>query len=308
MDDEQRIAHFICGLGEAKLRAMRSKLFIPGSRPELFDKAVAGPADALCLDLEDSVVPERKDEARAHLPLFVQAAARSGTNKICMVRINALHTPQAARDMVAAAVQGIHYIAAPKVETAEQVRALGGMLERAAADNAVRSSIGLVVTVETPRALRDALALATAHPLVRGLQLGLGDLFEPHGIARTAHALGAAMWALRLAAAEAGVFAYDSAYPGIADTGGFRAEAALARDLGFMGKSCIHPSQVAIANEVFSASDSQIAAARRVVLAADQAEASGLGAFTVDGSMVDGPFLQSARALLERAALQGRQP
>jgi len=287
---------------------MRSKLFIPGSRPELFDKAAAGPADALCMDLEDAVVPARKDEARGNLPRFVRAAADAGSNKILMVRINALETPYAAQDMQAAAAGGIHYIAAPKVETPEQVRALAGMLERATAANAVPARIGLVITVETPGALRNALALATAHPLVCGLQLGLGDLFEPHGIARTRHALSAAMWSLRLAAAEAGVFAYDSAYPGIADTSGFRGEAELARDFGFMGKSCIHPSQVAVANEVFSASDSQIAAARRVVEAADGAQAGGLGAFTVDGSMVDGPFLQSARALLARAALQGRQP
>ena len=134
-----------------------------------------------------------------------------------------------------------------------------------------------------------------AHPRIRGLQLGLGDLFEPHGIRRSAlQNVHAAQYALRMAAAEAGVFAYDAAFPGLEDEAGFRAEAESARALGYVGKSCVHPRQVAWANAAFSPSEEEIEAARRIVGAAT-ADGS---AFAVDGRMVDAPFLARARAVL----------
>jgi citrate lyase subunit beta/citryl-CoA lyase len=113
------------------------------------------------------------------------------------------------------------------------------------------------------------------------------------------------MLQLRLAAGEAGVFAYDAAYARFADVEGFRAEAGLARRLGYLGKSCIHPSQVAHANEVFRPTDDEIAHARRVVAAADEAEARGVGAYTVDGHMVDAPFVNRARTVLATARRLG---
>jgi citrate lyase subunit beta/citryl-CoA lyase len=113
------------------------------------------------------------------------------------------------------------------------------------------------------------------------------------------------MLQLRLAAGEAGVFAYDAAFARFADVEGFRAEAALARRLGYLGKSCIHPSQVAHANELFRPGDDEIAHARRVVAAADEAEGRGVGAYTVDGHMVDAPFVQRARTVLATAKRMG---
>ena len=162
--------------------------------------------------------------------------------------------------------------------------------------------VGLLLNIESPRALRDAAALAAAHPAVAGLQLGLGDLFEPAGIdRREPAAVQQAMFALRLAAAEAGVFAYDSAFANIEDEAGFRAEAELARRLGFLGKSCIHPRQVPLANAAFRPTDAEIAHARRVVQAAGQAEAQGVAAFVVDGRMIDGPFLRRAESVVRLA-------
>ncbi|NYH24782.1 HpcH/HpaI aldolase/citrate lyase family protein, partial [Paraburkholderia bryophila] len=145
-----------------------------------------------------------------------------------------------------------------------------------------------------------------AHPRVAGLQLGLGDLFEPLGIARREPAaIQQAMFGVRLAAGVAGVFAYDSAFANIKDEAGFRAEAALARAMGFLGKSCIHPSQIALANEVFRPSDDEIAHALRVVEAAREADANGVGAYVVDGRMIDPPFVERARALVRDAARLG---
>lgn len=135
------------------------------------------------------------------------------------------------------------------------------------------------------------------------MQLGLGDLFEPLGIARREQAaIQQAMFTLRIAAGEANVFAYDSAFANIKDEAGFRAEAQLAHAMGFLGKSCIHPSQIALANDVFRPSDADIAHAVRVVEAARDAQSKGLGAYVVDGRMIDPPFFERARALVQHAA------
>jgi citrate lyase subunit beta/citryl-CoA lyase len=134
---------------------------------------------------------------------------------------------------------------------------------------------------------------------VAGLQLGLADLFEPHGIDRHDPAnLHAALYAMRLAAAEAGVFAWDAAFADLGNADGFRTEAMMAHRLGYVGKSCIQPSQVALANEVFQPDAEQIAAARRIVTASQEAGARGRGAFVVDGRMVDLPFLKRAEAIV----------
>ena len=154
--------------------------------------------------------------------------------------------------------------------------------------------------------MRKAYELAAADARVAGLQLGLADLFEPAGIhRRETLAIAQAMFQLRMAAAEAGVFAYDAAFADIKDAEGFRAEAELARRLGFLGKSCIHPSQIALANDAFRPTEAEIAAARLIVEAADQAAAAGVGAYLVDGKMVDRPFVERARAVLAQARALG---
>jgi citrate lyase subunit beta/citryl-CoA lyase len=166
--------------------------------------------------------------------------------------------------------------------------------------------IGLLVNVESPRALRIAHELAGAHPRVAGMQLGLGDLFEPLGIwRRDVAAVQHVMLTLRLAAGEAGVPAYDTVFADIADRDFFVAEAQRARLMGFAGKSCIHPSQIALANAVFRPTDEEIAHAKRVLTAAESAAAGEVGAFVVDGKMIDPPFLVRARAVLDLAVRLG---
>ena len=174
--------------------------------------------------------------------------------------------------------------------------------ERAESAQGLAEPIRLLVNIETPKALRAAAEIARAHPRVAGLQLGLGDLFEPLGFDRRDTAsVHAAMFAVRMAAGEAGIFACDGAFADIANEAGFRAEAEMARRLGFVGKSCIHPRQVAWANEIFRASDTEIALARRVVEAARQASSQGRAAFVVDGRMIDLPYLKRAEAIVAAA-------
>ncbi len=288
---------------------MRSKLFVPGSRPELFAKALTGDADGLSFDLEDAVAPERKPQAREHLRQLLSSPEAQASGKTLIVRVNGQDTPYFQADVDAVVRHGLHLLNLPKVQTPEDVRAAAEAVERAQAANGVTQPIGLLLNIETPKALRMAATLAGAHPSVVGLQLGLGDLFESAGIARREPAaVQQAMFALRIAAAEVGVFAYDSAFANIQDADGYREEAALARRLGFMGKSCIHPSQVPLANAAFRPTDDEIAHASRVLAAAREAAAQGIGAFTVDGKMIDGPFIQSARIVIQTAVRLGLLP
>lgn len=274
---------------------MRSKLFVPGIRPELFAKAWAGDADALSFDLEDSVPVARKHEARGNVAGFLRERLDARRAKTIIVRTNALDTAWFGDDLAALAGCGIDLLNVPKIEDAEAVRAVAD----AVGDGHGKQAPGLLLNIETARGLANAAAIASAHPRVAGLQLGLADLFEPHGIARTPANVHAAMFALRMAAAQAGVFVLDAAYARIDDADGFEAEARMARDLGFIGKSCIHPHQVVLANRVFMPLEQDIAWARRVVAAAADAEARGHGAFQLDGRMVDAPFVARARNLLQ---------
>lgn len=279
---------------------MRSKLFVPGSRPDLFEKAVAGAADALSFDLEDSVPEEGKAQARTALAAFLKSDKVRHCDKLVIVRVNAMDTPYFGADLHALAGARVDLINVPKIESAADVRRAADALEQPA--QAGDGVPGMLVNIETPAGLRLADEIAAAHPRVAGLQLGLGDLFEPYGIDRqrpeNAHA---AMFAVRMAAARAGVFAYDSAHADFRDGTAFQAEAEMARSLGYAGKSCIHPRQVEWANEIFRISQSELAAALRVIDAAGEAQAGGRGAFAVDGRMVDPPYLRRAEAIVAAA-------
>ncbi|MFT3763258.1 MAG: CoA ester lyase [Pseudoxanthomonas sp.] len=276
---------------------MRSKLFVPASRSELFAKAMASQADAVSFDIEDAVPERHKAEARAQLAAFLGSV--HGHGKTVIVRVNAPSTPHFEADLSALAGLPVDLVNLPKIEGADEVAAAVDAMARVFPKGFAPD---LLLNIETPAGLRNAAGIARAHPRVAGLQLGLGDLFEAQGIdRRDAANVHAAMYALRMAAAEAGVFACDSAWADVRDEAGFRAEAGIARRLGFVGKSCIHPLQVALANEIFSPNAEEVAMARRIVDAAAHAAERGHGAFLVDGRMVDPPYLRRAQAILAAA-------
>jgi citrate lyase beta subunit len=288
---------------------MRSKLFVPGSRPELFAKALAGDADAISFDVEDSVPEEGKARAREQIADFLRSdAVRESLRKsakIVIVRVNALDSRHFEGDLMAFACPQVALLNLPKTQAATDVQRAADALTRAEARNGVKEPIRLLLNIETPRAVRLAADIAAAHPRVAGLQLGLTDLFEQLRIdRRDARSVHAAMFAVRLAGAETGRFAYDSAYSDVADLDGFRREAEQARQLGYVGKSCVHPKQVSVANEVFRIDELDVAAAERIVDAAKAAALEGRGAFLLDGRMIDAPAIRRAEAFL--AEVRGR--
>jgi citrate lyase subunit beta/citryl-CoA lyase len=288
---------------------MRSKLFVPASRPELFAKALAGEADAISFDLEDAVQESRKVEARRTLQAFLLETPPPTSGKVVIVRVNGLTTAHFEADIAAVTWPGVDMINLPKPESAEDIRAAAAVLARYETQRGIERPIGILPNIESPRGLRLAAEIARAHPRVVGLQLGLGDLFEPFGIDRAdTLAVHGAQLAVRLAAAEAGLWACDTAYAAVKDPDGYTREAEAARRLGYLGKSCIHPSQVPLANAVFRPSAAEIAAALRVAEAARAAEAGGMGAFLVDGRMIDGPFIKRAEAIVVAARRLGLVP
>jgi len=289
---------------------MRSKLFVPGSRPELFDKALSSPADGLSFDLEDAVAESKKSEARITLSAWMDAETVRASEKTIIVRVNGMDTPHFEQDVAQCVRAGLDMINLPKPESPEAVRHAVAAIEQAERHNGVnldgKRPIRVLLNIETAHALRTAFELASAHPRVAGLQLGLADLFEPISVSRKEmFAVQYAMMQVKLAAAEAGVDAYDAAFADIKNTEGFTLEAGFAARLGFTGKSCIHPSQVAMANEAFRPSDAAIAHALRILDAAKEADAQGIGAYVVDGKMIDPPFYKSAVKLVEHAKRLG---
>ena len=283
---------------------MRSKLFVPGSRPELFAKALKSEADALSFDLEDAVDEARKDEARAILAKFLRELPPN-PGKVIIVRVNGLDTPHFEKDIEAIVGPGLDIVNLPKPEGPQDVRECAKAIQKFERRVAV-DPVGILANIESPKSLRLAAEIATASPRVVGLQAGWGDLIEPLDIDRYNPAMiQSIQLQIRIAAGEAGIWAYDGAYANIKDPEGYRREAEAARRLGYVGKSAIHPTQVPIANEVFRPTDDEIAHSLKVVEAAREAADKGIGAFTVNGKMVDAPFIRRAEAILELARKLG---
>ena len=276
---------------------MRSKLFVPGSRPELFAKAMASEADGLSFDLEDAVDESRKDEARGILGDFLRSLP-PGHGKTIIVRVNGLATRHFEKDLEAVMCDALDIVNLPKPDSPDDVRACAAALDRIDPS----AGVGILANIETPRAYRLAAEIATASSRVVGLQAGWGDLIEPLDIDRYNPAtIEACLLHIRIAAGEAGAWAYDGAYANFKDVEGYKREAEASRRLGYLGKSCIHPTQVPLANAAFRPTDAEIAHSLKVVEAAKEMSAKGIGAFTVNGRMVDGPFIRRAEAIVALA-------
>ena len=284
------------------MKLPRSKLFVPGNRPERMRKAALLQADALSLDLEDAVPAEEKVAARAAVVAFLQEAP---LRQQAWVRINARDSGELVADMLALAGLPVDVINLPKAEHPRDLHLVDDLIAHLERLPGHRGTFAIVPTIETAAGVRNALAIAQASPRVIALQLGSGDLRKSTGIVATVEGLRPVRVMLSLAAAEAGIGVMDSAYTDIANPAGFEAEARDARALGFRGKSCIHPSQVSAANRIFLPTEAEVAEAREIVTAYDAALAKGIGAIQVGGKLVDGPIVDDARRVVAQAGTSG---
>ncbi len=285
---------------------IRSKLFVPGSRPELFEKAMNSATDAVSFDLEDAVAPGKKEAARGSVISFLKTWV-GGIAKVVIVRVNALSTTWFAQDIAGPVGPGGDIFNLPKVESASDMRLAAEAISRAEDICALGKKIRIPVNIETPKGVRLAAQIATADQRGIRSQLGFADLFLTLGIDRRDEDAGQFVRVeVRLAAGEAGITAYDAAFPDVRNPELCRAEAEAARRLGYAGKSCIHPSQIAIANEVFAPRGKEIEYAGKVLNAAREASRRVIQAFVVDGQLIDAPMIENARAIA--AAAHAREP
>ena len=283
-------------------RLRRSLLFVPGGHPRRIEKAPSTGADTLVLDLEDSVAPDEKDRARE----LVAAALREGRagNAEAAVRVNAPGTPHFAADLEAAVLAGADAIVLPKAQGAEVLAEVDARIDELESERGSGASVRLLALVETPAGVVRLASLADAAGRIDALCFGHADFAREMGLAE-ADASGGAIFharcALAIAARAAGVSAIDCVFLDVRDERAFREDVARGMGLGFEGKLCIHPTQVRIANEVYTPTAERVEYARRVVEGWDRALADGSGVFSLDGRMVDAPLVAIERRVLERA-------
>ena len=268
-------------------RPTRSALYIPGDKDRALDKARGLPVDVILFDLEDAVAPEAKLGARETLAAALSEGGYGPRMKV--VRVNGLDTPWGEDDLSAASKMECDAILVPKVDGPDDL-------------DAVRERIGtkaLRAMMETPRGVLNAAAIA-AHSQLQGFVMGTNDLAKDMG-SRSRAALATALQHCLLAARAEGIVALDGVYNAFKDEDGLRAECEEGRDMGFDGKTLIHPAQIGPCNAVFGPSAADIDLARRQIEAFDAAQAEGKGIAVVDGKIVENLHIVTARATLAKA-------
>ncbi|MFP4312353.1 MAG: HpcH/HpaI aldolase/citrate lyase family protein [Nitriliruptoraceae bacterium] len=276
------------------IRPRRTVLYLPGSNARALQKAPTLPADALILDLEDAVAPDAKATARSQVAEAV-AAGGFGHREV-LVRVNAADTAWFADDIAALARVGADGVLVPKVSSVADVHTVEAAL--AAAD--APQGLALWAMLETPRAVLDAARIVHASDRLVGFVMGTNDLAKELGaahVAGRAPLLTALSWCL-LASRDAGKILIDGVFNDLDDAEGFVAECRQAVELGFDGKTVIHPRQLQPCNAAFTPTEEEVAHAREVIDAFDAARAEGRGVVTVGGKLVENLHVEQARRVL----------
>lgn len=281
------------------IRPRRSLLYMPGSNPRALEKARSLPADGLILDMEDSVAPEAKQMAREQIGA---ALAEGGYgHRELFVRINALSTEWGRDDIAAVCAfdNAPDAVLIPKIDEAADVVAAIEAFEAAGCPD----SVDMWIMAETPRCILNIAAVAGAHPALRGMVMGTSDLSKDTRVRHTPDRLGF-ITALNLcvyAARANGLDIIDGVQLDLEDEALLALSCEQGRDLGFDGKSLIHPKQVAAANAAFAPDDAEVAAAREVIAGFEQAQAEGKGVVVVNGRLVENLHVEEAKRQLALA-------
>jgi len=272
-------------------RPYRSVLYIPGSKARALDKARSLPVDAIIFDLEDAVTVDEKENARA---LLGEELAKGGYgNRFRIVRINGLDTPWGRDDAVAVRAMGVDAVLLPKVDSPADLDDLA----------AITGDMDIWAMVETPRGVLNAAAIA-AHARLKGFVMGTNDLAKELQTRFRAdrQPLQTSLGLCLLAAKAEGLVIIDGVYNAFKDDAGLAVECEQGRDMGFDGKTLIHPAQVDVANTAFAPSETEIDLARRQIAAFEETEAAGQGVAVVDGGIVENLHVASAREILAMSA------
>ncbi|MGA0615811.1 L-malyl-CoA/beta-methylmalyl-CoA lyase [Paracoccus sp. KR1-242] len=304
-------------------RPNRCQLFGPGSRPALFEKMAASAADVINLDLEDSVAPDDKAQARRNI---IEAIGDvDWGSKTLSVRINALDTPFWYRDVVDLlenASERLDQIMIPKVGNAADIYAVDALVTAVEAARGRTKRIGFEVIIESAAGISHVEEIAAASPRLQAISLGAADFAASMGMATTGiggtqedyymlhegqkHWSDPWHWAQAAIVAACrthGILPVDGPFGDFSDDDGFRAQALRSATLGMVGKWAIHPRQVALANEVFTPSEKVVAEAREILVAMDEARKTGAGATVYKGRLVDIASIRQAQMIVRQAEL-----
>lgn len=279
------------------IRPRRSVLYMPGSNQRALEKGRQLAADGLILDLEDAVAPEAKVTARENVR---KAIADGGYGKReLIVRANALSTPWGYEDVVMAATSGAHALLLPKVESADTVRQAQAILEA----NGAPESLSIWCMMETPRGILRAEEIADSSPRLGAFVMGTSDLTKDLHALHTGMRLPliTSLGICLLAARAAGLSILDGVYLDLSDDEGFAASCKQGLELGFDGKTLIHPKTIDVANETFAPSEAEVAWSRKIIAAHEQATKEGKGVVVVDGKLVENLHVENARRLVSLA-------
>ena len=288
-------------------RLRRSLLFVPASSEKFFAKAKDSPADTLIFDLEDAVAPERKPTARETLKEVLRDPGFSRFERT--VRINALDTPYFLDDVLAMVEAGADGLVVPKTNTVESIQFVDRLVSLAEKRcGRADGSVTLMPLIEQPEAIGNAFAIARATLRIAGIAFGHGDFSLAMGIKAAPSTDGVVFHArcqVVMAAKAAGITPIDNVFLDIPNVEGLIGETRQGQQLGYEGKACIHPNQVEPVNAVYTPTPEEVAYARELVAAFEQAVAAGKGAVAFQGRMIDGPIADIERIVLERARKAG---
>jgi citrate lyase subunit beta / citryl-CoA lyase len=287
-------------------RLRRSRLYLPGSDPKFFINAGLHGADAIILDLEDSVHAAEKDSARILVRNALRAVSFGSVERL--VRINQL--PEGLADVEEVVPEAPDVILIPKVERPDQVAQVDMAIHTFAGRAGLERPIWLMPILESALGVERALAIASASERVVALTIGLEDYTADLGVVKTAEGEESSYARRRLvnAARAAGVEAIDSVYGDIADLEGLRQWARRSRALGFEGMGCVHPRQIPVIHEAFSPSEEEIQSALKIVSAFEEAGRRGLAVVSLGSKMIDSPVVHRALKLVKQAQAMGLLP
>ena len=280
-----------------RARPRRSVLYMPGSNARALEKGRSLPADGLILDLEDAVAPDAKETARRQI---VEALQQGGYGRReIAVRVNPLDSPWGKDDVKAMAASGADAILLPKVETAAMIHELEKLMDAAGASQ----SMGIQCMMETPLGMLNAKEVAGASKRITCLVMGTSDLVKDLQAAHTPQRLPVltSLGLCVLAARAYGIAITDGVHLDLSDDEGFAAHCRQGKELGFDGKTLIHPKTIAKANEVFAPSEEEIEWSHKIIAAHAQATAEGKGVVVVDGKLIENLHVENAKRLVALA-------
>ena len=280
----------------------RSLLFVPGSRADMLEKAGRFPADVLCLDLEEAVLPKDKEHARGLVRAAVGWLANAGHT--VQVRVNSIESGLTRDDLATVVQPGLAGVLLAKTQSPQHVRTADVLLREQELAHEVRpGTIELIVAIESAQALLRCAEISRASTRIVALMLGGEDFAFDMGVQRTREGreLEYARSVVATCARAAGLVALDTPWSDIRDIDGLIADAERAKGLGFGGKYLIHPDHIEPAHRVFSPGEGEVEAARRILAAWGEAQAKGLGAVQFEGRMLDRPIAERARRVVQQA-------